>query len=51
MGAVCLCVCVCMLGDSGKVHVCVVKLRVPSRATNGRLIVTRDETMCDEFNT
>lgn len=29
----------------------VMKLRVPSRVTNGRLIVTRDETMCDEFNT
>lgn len=38
------CVCVC-------VWKCVMKLRVPSSATNGRLIVTRDETMCDEFNT
>lgn len=36
---------------SVSVRVSVTKLRVPSRATNGRLIVTRDETMCDEFNT
>ena len=44
-GCVCVCVCVCMC-------LCVrEKLRVPSRATNGRLIVMRDETMCDEFNT
>lgn len=50
MGAVCLCVCV---RDHVGVRVClsVRKLRVPSRATNRRLIVTRDETMCDEFNT
>lgn len=38
------CVFVCMRES-------VKKLRVPSRATNGRLIVARDETMCDEFNT
>lgn len=36
---------------SVSVRVSVAKLRVPPRATNGRLIVTRDETMCDEFNT
>lgn len=47
-------VCVC-IKDSVGMCVCartsVMKLRVPSRATNGRLIVMRDETMCDEFNT
>lgn len=34
-----------------KVRESVKKLRVPSSATNGCLIVARDETMCDEFNT
>lgn len=49
-----VCVCVYIKDSVGKcVCVCtsVMKLRVPSRATNGRLIVTRDETLCDEFNT
>lgn len=51
-GGVFVCVCVCQ-GWCRSVCVweSVMKLRVPSRATNGRLIVTRDETMCDEFNT
>lgn len=44
------------VGSSGGVCVFVCmrvlkKLRVSSSATNGRLIVARDETMCDEFNT
>lgn len=44
------------VGDTEGASVCaeelsVTKLRVPSRARNGCLIVSRDETVCEEFNT